>query len=253
VTKLKQPRKPQHDNQISGTETEQVNVARAAIYSFLSRAFKVEVDQRFLDSIVAVEPTIKSLGSSESGREFQEGSRELFEFTNHVKGLDEEQKGRLLTDLAVEYARLFLGMGDKHVYLSESVYVGKDHLLYGEPFHEVIQAYKSLGFEKEKDFREPEDHVAVEFEFMARLCQWTAQTLKKQDVENTLTYLSLQKEFLTDHIMRWVPELCKSLDGAAPKGFYKALGHLTLGFITIDNQIPDHMTETLRDPSSSTK
>jgi TorA maturation chaperone TorD len=253
VTKLKQPTKPQHGNQKSGMETEKVNVARAAIYGFLSRAFRVEVDRRFLDSIIAVEPTMKSLGGSESGREFQEGSRELFEFTSRVKELDDEGKGKLLTDLAVEYARLFLGVGEKHVYLSESVYLGKDHLLYGEPFHEVIQAYKSLGFEKDKDFREPEDHVAVEFEFMARLCQWTSQTLEKRDVENTIAYLNLQKEFLGDHIMRWVPELCKNLDEATAQGFYKALGHLTLGFITTDNQIPDHMTEMLRDSSTAAK
>ena len=152
----------------------------------------------------------------------------------------------MLQDLAVEYAGLFLGVGLKHVYLVESVYLGKDHLLYEAPYHEVLEAYRSLSFAKAKDFPEPEDHVAVEFDFMSNLCKWASQTIQKRDVENALAYLNLQNEFLRDHILRWVPDLCKKLDDAASISFYKALAHLTLGFVTLDNEIPDHMTAVLK-------
>jgi TorA maturation chaperone TorD len=253
VARLDQPPKPQPKNSTSATQIQKVNVTRAALYSFLSRAFKVEADQRFLDSVIAMEPTFRSLSDSQSGEESEEldqGSKGLLEFTKQVRELDDKQREKLLLDLAVEYASLFLGVGLKHVYLVESVYLGKEHLLYEAPFHEVLDAYRSLGFEKDKDYREPEDHVAVEFEFMARLCQWTSQTLEKKDLENTITYLNLQKEFLKDHISRWIPELCHKLDDATENPFYKTLAHLTLGFVTMENEIPDHMIGILKDAFS---
>jgi TorA maturation chaperone TorD len=246
---LTKPTDPELE-QASATHIQKVNVARAAIYNFLSRAFKVEIDEKFLESIVAIEPTIRALGDSQNVEEIEElekGSRELHEFALQVKALKDDERRKLLEDLAVEYASLFLGVGQKHVSLAESTYLGKEHLLYEEPYNEIIQAYKSLGFEKEKDFHEPEDHLAVEFEFMAMLCQWTSQTLEKEDVESTLAYLNLQREFLRDHLLKWVPDLCRKLEGAAANGFYKALAHLTFGFITIENEMPDHMKEVLED------
>ncbi len=234
---------------MSIAEVSKVNLTRAAVYSFLSRTFKIEVDERFLQDISEIEPTIRMLSESQPENELREADKLLIEFTQQSKDLKGETKENLLTDLAAEYARLFLGMGSKTVYLVESVYLGKDHLLYEKPYHEIIEAYKSLGYEKEKDFKEPEDHIAVEFDFMANLCRWTAQTLEKGEIENTLGYLNLQNEFLKDHITKWVPQLCQDLENAATSPLYKALAKLTKGFITLDNEIPDHLTETLKKPN----
>jgi TorA maturation chaperone TorD len=90
--------------------------------------------------------------------------------------------------------------------------------------------------------------VAVEFDFMAKLCRWTSRTLDEGDVEKAIAYLNLQKEFLRDHPSRWLPELCKKLEGAANSPLYKSLAHLTNGFITLDIEIPDHLTEVLKKP-----
>ena len=125
---MKAPSESDRSEETSVAETEKANDTRAAVYSFLSRSFKVEIDERFLDGMHVILPTIRSLGDSQSSKELEQGSRELLEFAEHVKGLDEEQKKKLLQDLAVEYASLFLGVGLKHVYLVESVYLGKDHL-----------------------------------------------------------------------------------------------------------------------------
>lgn len=234
-------------------EARKVNLTRSAIYAFLSRAFKLEIDEPFLQAIATIQPTIELLSSSDEDGEMNEGNKLLIEFTEQVSRVKGEEKSELLTDLAAEYASLFLGVGETPVFLVESVYLGKEHLLYEEPYHEVLAAYRSLGFEKEKTFTEPEDHVAVEFEFMANLCTWTLRSLEGGDVGNAIAYLGLQKEFLGDHITRWVPALCKKLGDTATSSFYKALAHLTNGFLTMDNEIPDHLIETLRAMTSGTK
>jgi TorA maturation chaperone TorD len=227
-------------------EASRVNVTRAAVYSFLSRAFKIEVDERFLMNIAEIEPTLRLLSESQASHELKEASRLLAEFTKQSKGLRGEKKEGLLTDLAAEYASLFLGVGPKPVHLVESVYLSKDHLLYQQPYHEIIQAYRSLGYEKEKGFHEPEDHVAVEFDFMANLCRWTSKTLNDGEVEKAIAYLNLQKELLRDHLNQWVPLLCQELEKAASSPFYKALAQLTNGFTALDDGIPDHLTEILK-------
>jgi hypothetical protein len=51
---------------------------------------------------------------------------------------------------------------------------------------------------------------------------------------------------LTDHISKWVPDLCRKLDDAASTGFYKALANLTLGFISVEKEMPDHMIGILK-------
>ena len=216
------------------------------MYSFLSRAFKIEVDDRFLLEIGEVGPTLRLLSQSQAGNELKEADRLLAEFAEQSKDLKGEKKESLLTELAAEYASLFLGMGPKPVHLVESVHLSKDHLLYQQPFHEIIQAYKSLGYEKEKGFQEPEDHVAVEFDFMAKLCRWTAKTLDDGEIDKAIAYVNLQKEFLRDHLNLWVPKLCQELEKAAASTLYKGLAHLTKGFVAMDDEIPDHLTETLK-------
>jgi TorA maturation chaperone TorD len=228
------------------TEVSKVNLTRAAMYSFLSRAFKTEVDERFLQDVIEIETTLKLLSESQSGGELKEANTLLIEFAKQFRDLKGDKRDAFIIDLAAEYARLFLGVSERPVHLVESVYLSKDHLLYQEPYHEIVQAYKSLGYEKDKDFKEPEDHVAVEFEFMANLCKWTSKSLDKGDVEKGVAFINLQREFLRDHIDRWVPLLCEQLEKEATSPFYKALAHLTKGFITLDDGIPDHLTEVLR-------
>jgi TorA maturation chaperone TorD len=198
-----------------------------------------------LGNTVAIQPTFGSISGSQVGEELKEGNRLLAEFTKQVNELNRGERSRLITDLAAEYASLFLGVGPKPVYLVESVYLSKDHLLYQQPYHEVLEAYRRLGFKKEKSFPEPEDHVAVEFEFMANLCTWASKTLENGDIENAIAYLNLQKEFLRDHIIKWVPDLCRKLRSATTSAFYRALAHLTNGFVTLEIEVPDHMKGVL--------
>jgi TorA maturation chaperone TorD len=221
-------------------------LARAAIYSFLSRAFKKEVDSRFLQNVGTIEPTLGLLSRSQTGSELVEAHKLLAEFADSSKNLDNEKKDALLTGLGAEYAGLFLGMGPKPVHLIESIHLGGAHLLYEQPYHEVVQIYKNLGYEKDRTFKEPEDHVAVEFDFMANLCKWTSKTLDDGDVDAAIRYLNLQKEFLENHITRWVPALCDELSKTANSSFYRALAHLANGFVALDDQVPDHLSEDLK-------
>jgi putative dimethyl sulfoxide reductase chaperone len=232
----------------SRSEAENVNLGRARIYDFLSRAFKKEIDEHFVEVIASTCPTLEELSESQNSEEMKEGSDLLLDFTDALSLLNNDGRKWLISNLAAEYAQLFLKAGPCRVDLVESVYLGKYQAPYEEPYFEVMRIYGMLGFEKEKDFTEPEDHVAIELEFMTNLCRWTARTLESGNVQDAKKYLNLQKEFLTAHVMRWVPKVCLKLRDTATSSFYRSLAYLTSGFIALDEKMPSQIAETLAAP-----
>jgi len=239
------------NDETSLEQVKKANLTRETVYAFLSRGFKAEVDCTYLTTMEEIQPILEVLSDSQKGEDMIKGYKLLRKFTAHVNSLKDGERQDFMTDLAAEYASLFLGVGQNPVHLMESVYLGKDHLLYEKPYHEILAAYRSLGFEKEKGFPEPEDHVAVEFEFMANMCRWTIRSLECSDVRNAITYLNLQKEFLNDHILAWAPEMSKRLRETATSDLYKALAHLTKGFVMLDGEVTDHLGEVLRNKALS--
>ena len=194
----------------------------------------MEVDEAFLRTMCETKTLFEQLANSAEDELLKDGfialSATIKDFEKNV------DKSNLLTDLAAEYASLFLNAGPSPVYLVESVYLGKHHLLYEEPYFEVLDAYKTLGFEKSPKFKEPEDHLAVELEFMAKLIDLTMQNLDENNLEYAKGYLKLQKEFLDDHLIKWVPQLCQKLEEASSNKFYKSLAKLLHGLIKVEEQ-----------------
>jgi anaerobic sulfite reductase subunit A len=230
----------------AGGEDERINTGRAFVYSYLSRAFKREIDQDFLDHLTDVGRAIKLLAGSQKSAELTKGAELLEAFMFSTAKMKANEKRALITDLKVEYTNLFLGIGEDTVHLVESSYLDKGRLRYEEPRQNARDAYQSLGFRKDSWFLEPEDHLALELEFMAMMCNWTAVTIGKKDFANAIAYLTLQKEFLRDRIMGWIPAMCKRLKRKARSDYYKSLAYLTDGFVTLDYGLPDLITATLK-------
>ncbi|MDP3016975.1 MAG: molecular chaperone TorD family protein [Deltaproteobacteria bacterium] len=69
-------------------------------------------------------------------------------------------------DLAVEYARLFVGPYELKAPPYGSVYLGGARRVMGNSTMGVIKLYEETGLVMDKDFKELPDHIAVELEFM---------------------------------------------------------------------------------------
>jgi TorA-specific chaperone len=146
----------------------------------------------------------------------------------------------LLTDLAEQYASVFLGVGPENVSLCESAYRNERGLLFQDSYFVVLDEYRNLGLMKQEDFTEPEDHLSVELAFMAHLCRQSIETLRNGKKETEVWY-RLQKEFLDNHLSEWVPGFTKGLLEVSPFGFYKALAYLLRGYIKIDRTWIDEL------------
>jgi TorA-specific chaperone len=201
-----------------------------------------EVDNEFLTMVIAMQPTIRTLASSQEGSQLREASELLDAFSKKVEVMERKERDKVLMDLAAEYARLFLAStGRQLVYAWESAYFADPPRLFGPQFHEVIDAYKSVGYEKPKDFKDPEDHIAPEFDFMAHLCRLARTPIESGNVEFAVGYLKLQKEFLADHLLRWAGKFCAGVKEKSEMEFYRAAAMLMESFLALDSQTLDHM------------
>jgi TorA maturation chaperone TorD len=230
---------------LSADEVKKATVTRGTLYRLLSRAFSSEVDEKFVERLLKLQPVVSGLAKDSESEDFGEGSRLLGKFIGRVKSDYGRDKHAFLQELAAEYASLFLNVGLKPVHLAESVYLGKSHLLYEEPYFDVVRIYGLYGFKKKTAFREPEDHISVELEFMAHLCDLVASSIEQEKKDYAAGYLKNQKEFLEMHLAKWVPELVKKVKWASENDFYLAMAALLQGFVTIERSFAPRLAKEL--------
>ncbi len=207
---------------------------RISTYVFLSRLCRIEADQELLDRILTME-----LSSSEGFSEMDESYRILHEYVG--KGGE-----NTLTELAVDYAKIFLGVGQQSgVYPCESVYISKEKLIMQEARDQVVKLYRQEGLDRAVDFHEPEDHIALEFEFMAFLGQKTIDALQKGDGAGVVGCLRKQKLFFEEHLLNWVPDFCADMQQIAKTEFYQATAKIIKGFLDLEDELIDDLIQEI--------
>ncbi len=116
-------------------------------------------------------------------------------------------------DLCRAYTRLFLGPGRPIAHPYESVYV--EGQLLGEAAVQVAASYAEAGLRLSISERELPDHVSVELAFMAYLA---AQ--EESDPAVAEMWRQLQRQFLFEHLARWLPQFCEKVEKSNAHPFY---------------------------------
>jgi TorA maturation chaperone TorD len=152
--------------------------------------------------------------------------------------LSEQQ---LVSELALEYTRLFLGPG-KHVSPHASVHLPEGSgSLYGAPTAAVKRFIESTGARYRSDYRGLPDHISVELEFMQQVILAEADAWDSLDREQARRCLSMEKEFLDTHLAGWVPVFCEKVCERAELSFYCQMAQMTQEFLRIEG---DELEET---------
>lgn len=192
-------------------EMAQKAITRSNLYGLLATIYRVEPTAdllrqikhpRFLEALVDVGVTLE--------KDFLDAPEE-----------------QLLSDLAVEYTRLFIGPG-KHISPHESVHTrGHDESLWGRSTVEVKDFIESVGIEFRPDYHGMPDHISVELELMQKLTEAEAKAWQRGDYAEATMWLQLEQEFTDKHLARWVPAFCKQVVGQAELSFYSEMAMVT--------------------------
>ena len=214
---------------ISVDELAQVMEDRAAFYRFMSYVLLHEFTAEQIDQL-------KMVGDldSESAAMAQEAAA--------IKRYLARAGADPRTDLAVEYARIFLSAGVYDGLTAEpyeSVFTSEDHLLMQDARDEVVAIYRAWDEDIDSTLHMPEDHLGLELEFMALLADRTAQALRAatDDFAETARLLEAQRDFLTDHILNWIDSLIVKMEEFAQLPLYPALMRFARAYVVEDREL----------------
>ena len=121
-----------------------------------------------------------------------------------------------------EYHALFVGVGRGEVMPYGSWQL--TGFLMDKPLSDLRDDLRILGFEADKDRKEPEDHIAA-------ICETMSILITSEDIEGYQ-----QRRFYMRHLHPWAEKFFIEVQQAKAANFYKSVGLLGQRFIQLENQ-----------------
>ncbi|WP_277657306.1 TorD/DmsD family molecular chaperone [Seleniivibrio woodruffii] len=201
-------------------------ILRKNIYHVLGHAFYKEGTHEFIEELRKYHNAFLEMFKTKNDKNIINGLHKLADAVFEDESVYRKQ-----------FARIFLSTGYaekvKSVVPQESVYLSPAHLSMQDERDEVLKMYYEEGIGKNKDFREPDDHVTAEFHFMANLSEQAAEIMAT-DPDRAKSKIETQIRFLNEHINRWVPQMCDNILDMTSSDYFKAIALLTKGFIAYE-------------------
>ena len=138
------------------------------------------------------------------------------EVRNNQKRLPEYQE-----ELGVEFARLFLGPQHPVAVPYASFYLSETRQLMTEITIQVRRYYLDAGMAVTGLYRIPDDHIALELEFITFLIDELAKNLEKGDAGAASEIGTRLESFLHEHLTKWVPIFADQVQTNTKSDFYR--------------------------------
>ena len=209
-----------------------INEGRAKTYGLLARLYREECTQELIDELYGLKWRV-STGNAALDR----GHKLV---ATWLSGLWENSK----TELAADYMRTFFGhgySGHAAAYPFESVYASEKRLLMQGARDEILALYRAAGLDKQESWKEGEDHIALELEYMQVLIDRTVTALREDRGEDAYNLVKCQYNFMEDHLGAWAPLLTEQMRDFTKTAFYEGLSYMTDGFLQVDTELMEDM------------
>ncbi len=196
---------------------------RINVYGFLARVYRKEVLPDLLSQIGAPQfrGVLSDLGADLGDEFFARKDEDIIE------------------DLAEEYTRLFMGPGP-HIPPYESIHHERNDgdwgSLWGASTVEVKKFIETAGLHYKDDFAELPDHISVELEFMQKVIEKERDAWEEGDSDRALYCLKMEKMFIDDHLIKWVPQFCGKVVSEAELSFYREMARITGNFLQFEKE-----------------
>ena len=189
-----------HENPV-----EQEQQYRAAAYGMLAALLRDIPDAALLSQVAKFS-------------DVDEGGDEMA-LSMSLLGLAAER--RSIESVNDEYHALFIGIGRGELVPYGSFYL--TGFLMEKPLGDLRDDLDRLGFEREAEVHEPEDHVAALCEVMAMMIQDGSS-------------IDAQRSFFVSHINSWFQQFFKEMSAAENAVFYKAVARFGAAFLEIEKR-----------------
>lgn len=221
--------------------------ARRDTYAFLARMFRSEADRALIAGLKQL--SFDGLADDD----FSEGMKLLASYMRQA-GFDAR------TELAVDYARVFLGIGSSdgqaaHPY--ESVYTSPEHLMMQEAHDAMTELLRAKGLARRPhgvatadylaqalgDSVEPVDSIALELDYLGYLIEEGYEAFSAGRTEDAAANVQEQRDFLHEHLLNWVPAFCKDVEQRTETDFYRGVARMAVAYLTADSELLDELLQ----------
>lgn len=238
-----------------------IAAARRDIYFQLARAFAAPTKE-LVDEVIKgyfTESIKKSAVILFNDQRINEGIKLISAFADKFRNM---QTDKLWDNLDREYQTVFYDGFFPWISGYESIYRSEKQVM-GDTTMDVKNCYMEGGYGISLAHgNNPPDDLKLEIEFMYRLCELEIDAWKNNSKEKAVANLGMQKRYLHEHMMEWIPYLCDDLvcpefkEGLGQKfhfdeeirekykkdtveaDFYRGLGYITKSLLEHDyNQI----------------
>ncbi|MFV8449284.1 TorD/DmsD family molecular chaperone [Vibrio campbellii] len=183
-----------------GTQREQEQTLRTEIYLVLSALFRSAPSEEMIEFLTSLEVEPSESAMQKAWIALQQAAKD-----SNREALEDE------------YQDLFIGIGR-----GEVMPFGSWHMtgaMMEKPLAEIRHDLELLGFERDENVKEPEDHIAALCEVMSML------TGEEKD---------LQQAVFNKHIAPWFNSFTQQLENAESASFYKPAAQLCEAFLTLE-------------------
>jgi TorA maturation chaperone TorD len=184
---------------------------RASAYALLAGLLRAAPDQALLDYVSGLSPDGDDLTLAEVDAD---------ELGLAMSSLAAASRGRDLALLEQEYNNLFIGVGKGEIVPYGSWYL--TGFLMEQPLSDLRDDLRALGFERNDDTREPEDHAAAIFEVFSVMI-------------SDISSLSQQQVFFKTHMQPWLERFFADLGKARSADFYRSVAQFGAAFLKLES------------------
>lgn len=138
-----------------------------------------------------------------------------------------EDAGDIADDLNLLYGRT----ATAKIAPYESVHRGQDGLVFDAQTLEVRDLYRELNLQAPNLNREPDDHIGLEFDFIAQVLTFWLTALDNNAPSDAERYRNAVVTFHEDHVSLWIPAFLTKAHELADSSFIRGLLSLSLGAV----------------------
>ncbi|WP_350453991.1 TorD/DmsD family molecular chaperone [Slackia heliotrinireducens] len=182
------------------------------------------------------------LGNDPTAEQFEALDQEVLSAAYEELGLgDSATLNRLVANAAQdvesakrEYMRVFVGPFKLPTPLWESVHMTGEDALFQEITLQVRKRYRAEGILPAEYPHVPDDHIALELDFLRTLAVRAQEALAAGDEEACRAALVSSHEFLEKHLTRWAHRFAKGLEQSGCSAYYAGVASAAARFADAD-------------------
>lgn len=205
------------------------------LYNLLRQLFLKEPAKEMINELAKIVPP------DEPDNEINNGLKLLVESIRK----NENKLNEWIEELALEYARLFLGPKNPPVVPYASFYLSESRSLMTDETIEVRKKYLEVGLAVQDPYTIPDDHIGIELEFIYYLTQKIIENLEQGKREEALKFYKIRYDFLSVHMASWLPFFADKVIEFSGEDFYKGAAYILRGIIEDIKKNLENSAQTL--------